>query len=353
MRKLQLMLAILALTVPSTQALAAGTSEKPVQAYRIRGDFAVPESPAFILIGGEPDQLLRPVSVNELTAVASRFQGDDDRFSIPRSVGVEVSPGLLIGGRHLTVQRYLRRPALYRTRVSLATHRPDGASTATRIALGIRVTLRDGGDLRADEEYREAITRLAERMVLALSPRVGKPTESDTVGEIPTGGMAEVEALQDSLKATIREYSDRSWNQEKIEVAAAVLAASADSTGSNLHTRSYAAWGTFGLPIGGSGQFLLGVNGRAERTLQSDVFRGKGSLSSRLYFGTSTVKFLAGGRGNWEDGVRPTWTLEGGGEMAVGAGLWLTFTGGVEYGSRGEGNSLVTHSSLRYELPSL
>lgn len=347
-----LLVAIL-LALPGFVMADSSNAPLNVPAYEVRGTFAVPESPAFVLLDETPDELLRPTSVNELTATASRFLSGGQGLSLPRSVGIEFSPGLLIGGRTLTVGDYLQRRALYRTRVSLATHRPDETSTATEIALGIRLTLLDGGDLRANNEYRAAIVQISERMVRALSPTVTMPTDAESSGVINTTGNASYEALSEELRDTIKRYSDDNWNKEKLEAAIAILAASPDTTGSDLRTASFAGWLTYATPVGHSGQFLIGMTGRAHRTPDSTVFRGNSSISSRLYFGANDAKFLLEGRAHWEDRKHPNWGLHTGGEMAVGKGLWLTFTGGIDFGSGSEGNNLVARYSLRYELPSL
>ena len=125
-------------------------------AHEHRMNYSVPDAPAFKLLDTDPSNVLKPTSVRELAIGLSDFLRSDNSIVLPQSFAVEFSPGLLIGGKTLTLAGYRKHPALYRTRLSIATNRPEDAAAATTVAFGIRVTQIDQSDLRTDSEYIEA-----------------------------------------------------------------------------------------------------------------------------------------------------------------------------------------------------
>ncbi|MBI1928035.1 hypothetical protein HYR99_27805 [Candidatus Poribacteria bacterium] len=124
------------------------------KAYRV--DFAVPDSPAFKVLGVDPSNTLRPSSVRELLVGTSDFMGKDGALTIPKNFAAEFAPILLIGGKNLTLRDYQKHPYLYRLRVSAATKREETANqdvnqengTPTELGLGLRVSIIDKSDPR-------------------------------------------------------------------------------------------------------------------------------------------------------------------------------------------------------------
>ncbi len=355
-------------------------------------DFAVPDAPAFAILGSQPTEILRPTTTRDLSLAASDFLSDGSSLAIPAEFAAEFSPGLLIGGKRLSLAQYRSTPWLYRLRVSVATSRTDSGSDPTSLAVGLRVPLIDRADLRTNQAGRAfelQLVDLATRTVnlrqeaqdrlvrdLAATPATAMPVpfraqeaadavvdarDADGRAEVlraqgmtetaiteflawySTQLLAQSNALndrEDELKALRRQLEEESWNNTVLEVAAAALGEAADSTGKDLKDTRYALWGTGGIGFGNWGQFLVGLTGSWEREPETSRFKGIGSLATRLYMGTNWIKGFAEFSGTVQDQEKPKWFLNGGGEVRAVQGLWATFSTGVEWDQdTGEANA--------------
>ncbi len=343
----------LCLTCLVPPSSSAAETDSPA-VFDTRGQFAVPDAPAFSLIDGAPDEILRPTSVTELTVLASRLVTSDGRFALPRSLGVEASPGLLIGGKRLTIEQYQKSRFLYRLRVSLAVHRAGDLRDATGVAVGARLALLDGADLRTNEQYLQKVSEITARMVRSIASEEEKPAEGDESGVIvsPEALSPQYEALEESLRTLQDEKSEECWNKPGMEMAVAVLGSSPDSTGKNLRANTVAIWITYSHPLSSFGQVLVGATGRAERGID-DVFRGEGSSALRAYIGTNRYKASLDAKVLLKDGARPRWSLDFSSEAYAAHGLWLVLSAGAEYDTAANESELATRASFRYGLTSL
>jgi len=334
--------------VCSAKAVAQTPGEDQL-AYQLKGIFAVPESPAFVLVDDTPDEILRPTTVGELNAAVSRFSNGDSQFSVPRSLGVEFSPGLLLGGKDLTIDDYRKRKFLYRLRLSVATQRPEGQEDASQIAVGLRLTLDDHADLRMNDVYIEEATRITGQMVNTLEAATGRPGADATPGVITN---VDIDALNEHLRRLQERESNAEWTKAMTDVAFAVLGTSADSTGKDLKAEAFAGWLSHTRPLGNSGQLLVGGTLRAQRG-EDDIYRGEGSTTLRAYLGTNHYKASLGGQIQLGHGDAPVWCAEIGGEAFGANGFWLAFSAGWEFDAGADERSVVSRTSIRYGLPSL
>lgn len=139
--------ALAALSAPASESMAE-PSDQVKRSKEFKSEYAIPASPAFSLLDAEPATVLRPGTVRELMVEVSSFVTDSGQYSLPKDLGVEFSPGLLVKGRTLSIADYQANQALYRVRLSLATRRVPEAGSATNVALGVRATLLDDADIR-------------------------------------------------------------------------------------------------------------------------------------------------------------------------------------------------------------
>src|SRR5258705_2814382 len=115
-------------------------------------DLAPPESPGFTVLGLTPQTVVRPMSPRAFAS--SLLSGVDQNGNFQSGVALDTAPYLVFAGPALTLKKYNESyPTrfLARTQFSFATTK--GASDddkATRLALGLRMTLWDAGDPHAD-----------------------------------------------------------------------------------------------------------------------------------------------------------------------------------------------------------
>jgi hypothetical protein len=110
----------------------------------------VPESPAFTVLGVTPNAIARPGTPREFAT--SLLNGLDKNGNFQTGLAIDTAPYMLFNGQNVTLQDYndyyLTR-LLSRTQFSLATTKGAASDdTATRLALGLNVTLWDKGDAR-------------------------------------------------------------------------------------------------------------------------------------------------------------------------------------------------------------
>jgi hypothetical protein len=365
----------------------------PTLARSLGLDFAVPESPAFDLLAIEPSAILRPTSVKELTAAISGLVGDGTAISIPRQFGVEFAPALLIGGRNLSLKSYRAQPWLYRLRVSGAASRPDSGTTPTMLAVGVRASLVDRSDPRMNAAYLRAVEAMHLRRVrdltavsdslvkLGMLPPgrvpaeatdlvtafVAGPERADSVLQawgVPGDRKAEILALirrlrvagmvdRSELDALHDEFEDATWNATTFDVALAARADAQNPDGGTPELRRWAAWATLGLPLGRTGQVLLGARGSLEHDSTSGDWDPAGTFSSRVYFGDNDIKFLLEVQGKFGGDADPVWLASSGGEFRTPLGPWLRFTAGLERDEQLNRSRLTSNVSLGLGLSGL
>ncbi|MGH7498110.1 MAG: hypothetical protein ACREL3_04590 [Gemmatimonadales bacterium] len=289
-----------------------------------RTDFAVPDAPAFLLLDVDPSVVLRPTTVKEFSGAVSDFASSGN-ISLPRAFAVEFAPALLIGGKTLSLQKYRSNPALYRLRLSAATRRPENSASPTEIAVGLRVDLIDEADLRMNPEYLSLATDIAEKIndiYADARERAGKPPAPLELTSAEEDSIVHFQAPLTGL------WENKKWNARVLELAAGLRAEAADSLGRNLRSTQAAAWGTFGTGFGMWGQLLLGGKISTVRDATTDEFSTEGGLAGRFYAGTNQYKFFAELGGTWRSGP-DEWLLNGGGEVKLIRGGWVSFSAGL------------------------
>jgi len=187
MMKKYYVILLLPMSILSNNLFAQSNPETEL-ASQYRVNFSIPDAPAFKLLGADPSNILKPASVRELAIGFSEFLGSDNSIILTKSFALEFSPGLLIGGKKLTLKNYQKNPWMYRTRISIATNQSENENKATTLAFGIRVTKTDESDLRTKKNYEEESTRLAKQINDYISierKRLGPTIPLDEIKELP------------------------------------------------------------------------------------------------------------------------------------------------------------------------
>jgi hypothetical protein len=201
-------------------------------------DLAVPESPAFTVLGLTPDTVVRPGSPRKFaTALLS---GIDRNGNFQSGTAIDTVPYLLLAGNQLTLSQYqssykLRLAA--RTQFSFATTK--GASEedkSVRLSMGFRMTLWDKGDPRSDQELLDCFDRAgrayledvkppkilpADQLVI-VKPNVTEQEKMDSLKQWAAYEAKKVEANPKRLEASEKcraEARKKNWNKSSWIVA--------------------------------------------------------------------------------------------------------------------------------------
>lgn len=337
----------ISLLVSSSSVVSADFGKKAID---WRTDFAVPDAPAFKILNLNGSEVHRPTSVKDLTIAVSDFLLTNNNITLPQQLALEFSPGLLMGGKSLDVHKYRQNPWWYRTRISIATARDEGSTTATRLALGLRSTSVDKSDLRMDTVM---IVRATELTSAINNILVSKKTRTNTIEEIQQlpEVISDIAKLEDGFRNELKEWTEKNWNARIDEYAFAFLFQSLDSTAERLELEQFSAWYTSARGIGTSAQLLLGARASMTRKeFGSEEYDSKLTLSSRLYSGTNKTKVFAEGQFAAFQNQKSEWLFNSGGEMHLKDGFWIEFSAGGAYNTAVKHTRLVTEFEIKYGL---
>lgn len=284
-RLLQLLMMALSLCILSSQSNAA---EDPVDSVAKASEFAVPTSPAFVLLGVTPSKVARPGFARDLNL--ELITKDDKIIS---DAAIDVQPVWLLGFANTSAASYRNKSGFARTistlGISLATAEKDSTKSLSWAA---RLTPFRGWDPLTDETYSSRI-----RAALDYSPKDRYLTirEAELEGDssfiarrspVDTTGMANVKIelaeVRDLLKiidaSTAKRLQaiddscrNRHWNDTRVEIGFGQLfnytSAQLDSV--RFRSQGVGAWVTAGLGLGSrwylSGQFKYDDSDRIPR----------------------------------------------------------------------------------------
>lgn len=351
---------------PAGEAQPAGLPLRtPVKVVTL--DLAVPDSPAFAILGLSPESVARPASPRDLATTV--LNGVDRRGNLQSGLAVDFAPLFLFAGNGLTHGDYKRSRAtqLYgRTQLSLATAK--GASDgdeSMRVALGVKTTLWDAGDPRLDE----TLIRCLDDLPIPV-PSKALMTQADRDAFEAT----ETERRRPAVEGCHAAFKARRWNASSLAVGVTPSWQSPTGAASDIAYAGAAVWvsvalglftaapDTSGPPIARPfGQLIVQGRYRAnelvpDKTADGTFFeQDSGGIGARLLLGSATRAVvveseIARQSPTVGDGATAV-TLSGGGQMRVGNDVWVSFSvGGTRGGAANERRGGFVLSSLKWAL---
>ena len=162
-------------------------------------DLAVPESPAFTVLGLTPETVVRPTSPREFAS--SLLNGVDPNGNFQSGVALDFAPYLSLAADQMTLGQYrssYKLRFLSRTQFSFATTKGASAEDkSARLGLGLRFTLWDRGDPHSDEKLMTCFTGIGRALFNIPPPNVLPPDQ------LPAGAT---QAEKDASAAAWQDY---------------------------------------------------------------------------------------------------------------------------------------------------
>jgi hypothetical protein len=343
-------IALLALLATSAAPMARaqlGPPNQPAPGWTYKTNFAIPDAPAFELLAVDPATILRPQSTRELALSLSKFQSAEGSFTIPRALALEFSPAILMRGDRLTQKGFAKNPALYNFRVSVAALRDQETGANASMALGFRYTLADQSQLKTDAAYPAdmQVTELTAQALKIYTAAIGRE------GGAPVLNASDQEKIDALAKEIRKRFAERYWNAGRMELAFALRASAADSTGRDPKLDAFSGWFSATRGAGTWGQALFGARVATRRDSLNGDYRQESSLAFRFYAGSSNAKGFVEAQQTMRDDAAPALFVDGGFEMAPAEWVWLDFSFGVEH-SAGRSHAVSTFT-LKTALPGM
>ena len=264
--------------------------EQRLQSFDI--DLAVPDTPAFAILGLSPDNIVRPTTPKELAL--GLLNGSDRNGTLQTGIAIDTVPYLLFTGDALSLAAYrdsIPTRLLANTQLSLATAKASDDSEAVRLAVGLRVTPWNLGDPRMGEvtevngvvdtktsllgclvgnlrgeydTYADAleVQGFNEALIASLESGAQPPSDGRTKEQEIAELRKEIEAMSSSVEGysaiqattvtTCREEArKRDWNASSLTFGVAPVWTSEDGDVGELDYTGVGIYGTLGYGFEG------------------------------------------------------------------------------------------------------
>lgn len=304
-------------------------------------DYAVPESPAFKILGTDPDNILRPTSVRTGAISIGNYLFASGSV-VPKNLAVEFSP--LLANSRANLAQYNQNKFWYRMRLSIGTNvKTNGAF---EIAEGLRFTLVDKSDLRTHTWFLEKLATYAESKAVIINQAAREylkenPSSNLTFVDVIEKMDSDIGLQNEVWAIACRLRSDKSmdagyvehlrdsirnslWNAPVWEIAAAALQSSADSLLKNIGQVAQAAlWTNAGYPLGTKAQLLGGLKVETAKD-DSSKWQTNFSAGARIFYGSNEVRGYLQGQYDYQDQSSSGYAALGC-EFNITNGLWADF----------------------------
>jgi hypothetical protein len=339
--------AALIIVAHAARAQVAALPGELVKNYKL--DFAIPDAPAFKLLEVDESAILRPQTVRDISAAFDAFRGQNGSFVVPKQIGVEFSPALLIGNRYLKLSDYQTQRFLYATRLSAATSR-DSLNRG-QLATGIRFSMKDEQDLRA--RGAEGTDTLLTRLTKSMADVYSKARDHSGRPPAPIVTNSDEDKILEALRDTVKAYwTDHYWNANSLEIAFAGRASTTDSLGHDPKFDSFGAWGTYANGIGGWGQLLIGAKMGTARD-SSGKFHASNTLALRLYLGSNVLKAFVEFQNAIDSKTEAQFLGNSGVELKLSSFGWVNASAGVASTPNGDKPHLISSFKFKTGIPGL
>lgn len=256
-------------------------------------DLAVPESPAFTILGLTPQTVSRPATPKEFAS--SLLNGVDEHGNFQSGLALDAVPFLVFAGDSVSLYRYNRNymlRLLSRTQTSFATTKGTGDDDKSiRLALGLHMTVWDKGDPRADDQLFACYDRVDQPIQQAVQDFLIKK------GGVKSPDFPAFLASQKELFATKTNECDaearkRNWKRTGFVIGAAPSWISTTGTTDKFRWNGGGVWASFAYGFEGvsglqdNSQLIFHVRFRSNEQVPDPATPGNFFTQDSSYFGT-------------------------------------------------------------------
>ncbi len=356
MKRIILIVFVLSITIQTNAQIKRGWGNL---------DYAVPESPAFKLLGTQPTNLLRPTSLRDISLGVGNYLTSDNAGIIPKNLSIEIAPTLF--SPNLNLKKYNNNKFLYRTKLSIGTLTNQNGSY--EIAGGINFTLIDKSDKRDSNNkfvsniltaHRTDYKNISDAINLVyesnkfpglskLDIKTAYEQKDSTKKEI----IAAVEMeLEEAKYDTLRNNWDKdNWNATIWQVGIGTKANFKDSVFKDITKKAgYGIWSTFGTHFCKYDQILIGLSVLGSSDTTGSLEKPDASLGVRYYYGVNEIKGFVELEGKIASQTNANfYTIKFGTEIRLEKGYWADLGFALRNGS---GEAVFYPSfSIKYSLP--
>ncbi|MDP4207236.1 MAG: hypothetical protein Q8928_00345 [Bacteroidota bacterium] len=278
-------------------------------------DYSIPESPAFNLLGNNPDNILKPSSVRSIALNIGNYYLANGS-SIPKNFAVEIAPLLL--NPKASLNEYNKNTFLYRTRLSLGSNVLSNG--AYEMAEGIRFTIIDKTDLRCNDDFLKILYQTCTNTSVVINKAI-----EDYVKSNPSEYKNSIEAKEAyktdaAFKAKINDLSkhyftndmvnpdsiskirdikrQKLWNAAIWEVGLAAMQHSSDSLINHSRFSKIGLWTTYGSHLSMNDQLLIG--GKLSMVDSLSKWHCNVTIGARYYYGSNELRAFVQGEYRYE-----------------------------------------------------
>ncbi|MDH3844016.1 MAG: hypothetical protein OES69_08760 [Myxococcales bacterium] len=235
----QILQVILVLISLAPMRASAEESEEPEpevgEVSSLKQDLTVPDSPAFVALGLNPEEVARPATVHEFaTAVLT---GLDKNGNLQLGLALDFAPYLMIKGDDLTITEYRAsygKQLLSNFQVSLATTKGTNSDDeSVRLGLGLRATFWNRGDPRTDDETYQCLVDSG-----SIPDRKGFTTPE----EYHKAVEQKFAVVKSAVASCITQSEARLWNASAFDFGAAPTLIQEGGTSSNISWGGATFW---------------------------------------------------------------------------------------------------------------
>lgn len=344
----------------------------------IKVNFAVPDLPAFKAMGTESSNLLRPSTTEAISAILPQFWSNG-RGVLPSSLAVEIAPFYVAHQKDnlpMTLMNYIDNSFWKSFRISLSTSSDSTQKepSAIKLGLGLRFSIINKGDLKSDIKYLENKANLSMNRAVfnGYKRNYARINNIDDIDEAIRNDNTLEDKIKEFVKLNynldiltnseimkntekfIKDYKQKNWNAEKLDIAFALVTRSPDQFTSNLKFNKFSTWITYARPCKDWGQLLVGGNYSNASAFsdkeKKDINFSDWSLSSRMYVGSNNFKGFIEAQYTYKGfDSSKNWFTYLGLETVVMNGIWLHLYGGYQAGDTV--SQVVSNLDFRFTLP--
>ena len=336
-------------------------------AGKLTVDWAVPESPAFTVLGLTPQTVTRPSSSQQLATTL--LNGIDQNGNFQSGIALDLQPYMLWYGHTVSYAKYRdSRATRFLSRAQLSVGSSKGATgddKSARVALGLRLTLLDKGDPYLNAATNVCLANAGTSAIAAADP-VPAPAASQSDKDAYTARMMAAYAPLERVcrEKHQREYRRTGWNNSSLVIGGAPSWISTIGTTSDLKWNGAGVWTSYaygfeGIPgLEDSSQLILHYRFRNKEQLpdpnQTGKFLEQDShvFGARWRFGTAdatgSLEYVFLHRDILGSRTDNSSRLSAAFERRVSGNIWFSFSFGTERGRADGANRAFVLTSFNW-----